>query len=147
MRRVDGILARLEPNFLLSLGSLAMSREGPAKAVDDRFAAQQLMRRNVDRHFRYLDIRGAQPREVAAGHARRKRPVISAGAANFDIRSFRLNDETSLNLYDRPFAEKMIVVFESDLAQVQRYTYEMWQQRPMKDKLIEKLVLPLKSQL
>ncbi|MCK0508671.1 phospholipase D-like domain-containing protein [Aromatoleum anaerobium] len=75
------------------------------------------------------------------------REVVSVGSTNFDIRSFRLNDEASLNLYDRPFAEKMIAVFEADLAQAQRYTYEMWQQRPMKDKLVEKFVLPLKSQL
>ena len=73
--------------------------------------------------------------------------LVSVGSTNFDIRSFRLNDEASLNLYDAAFAEAMTGVFEADLAQAKRYTYETWQNRPLKDKLIEKFVLPLKSQL
>ncbi len=75
------------------------------------------------------------------------RELVSVGSTNFDIRSFRLNDEASLNLYDRTFADAMTRVFESDLGRARRYTYETWQQRPLKEKLIEKLVLPLKSQL
>ncbi len=75
------------------------------------------------------------------------RELVSVGSTNFDIRSFRLNDEASLNLYDRAFAEAMTGVFENDLERARRYTYETWQQRPLKEKLIEKLVLPLKSQL
>ncbi|WP_332672940.1 phospholipase D-like domain-containing protein [Aromatoleum sp.] len=75
------------------------------------------------------------------------RELVSVGSTNFDIRSFRLNDEASLNLYDRAFAEAMTRVFETDLEQARRYTYETWQQRPLKEKLIEKFVLPLKSQL
>jgi cardiolipin synthase len=75
------------------------------------------------------------------------REFVSVGSTNFDIRSFRLNDEASLNLYDRTFAEEMTAVFESDLARAKRYTYEIWERRPIKEKLIEKLVLPLKSQL
>ncbi len=73
--------------------------------------------------------------------------LVSVGSTNFDIRSFRLNDEASLNLYDRAFAEEMTDVFEADLANSRRYTYETWQQRPMKEKLVEKFILPFKSQL
>lgn len=73
--------------------------------------------------------------------------LVSVGSTNFDIRSFRLNDEASLNLYDRAFAGHMVSVFEEDLLKGKRYTYEMWQKRPLKEKLIEKFVLPLKSQL
>lgn len=73
--------------------------------------------------------------------------LVSVGSTNFDIRSFRLNDEASLNLYDRAFAGHMVSVFEEDLLKGKLYTYEMWQKRPLKEKLIEKFVLPLKSQL
>lgn len=75
------------------------------------------------------------------------REMVSVGSTNFDVRSFRLNDEASLNLYDRPFAEKMTRVFEDDLKHTKRYTYEIWEKRPLKEKLIERFVLPIKSQL
>lgn len=73
--------------------------------------------------------------------------LVSVGSTNFDIRSFRLNDEASLNLYDRTFAAQMTATFEDDLQHGKRYTYEMWQKRPLKEKLIERFVLPFKSQL
>ena len=73
--------------------------------------------------------------------------LTSVGSTNFDVRSFRLNDEASLNVYDAAFAARMTEVFEADLKPTVRYTYETWQQRPLKEKLFEKFVLPLKSQL
>ncbi|MBN8261358.1 MAG: cardiolipin synthase B [Xanthomonadales bacterium] len=73
--------------------------------------------------------------------------LTSVGSTNFDVRSFRLNDEASLNVYDPAFAARMTRVFEADLKPTVRYTYEMWQRRPLKEKLVEKFVLPLKSQL
>ncbi len=73
--------------------------------------------------------------------------MVSVGSTNFDVRSFRLNDEASLNVYDRAFAQKMTRVFEQDLKQTKRYTYEVWERRPLKEKLIERFVLPIKSQL
>jgi cardiolipin synthase len=75
------------------------------------------------------------------------RKLVSVGSTNFDIRSFRLNDEASLNLYDPAFAGEMAVVFENDLRHSTLYTHQRWQQRPLKEKLMEKFVLPLKSQL
>jgi cardiolipin synthase A/B len=73
--------------------------------------------------------------------------MVSVGSTNFDVRSFRLNDEASLNIYDRTFAARMTAVFDQDLAPTKRYTYEIWQKRPLKEKFMEKVVLPLKSQL
>ena len=73
--------------------------------------------------------------------------MVSVGSTNFDVRSFRLNDEASLNVYDHAFAEKMTRVFNDDLKHTKRYTYEVWQKRPLKEKLIERFVLPIKSQL
>ena len=73
--------------------------------------------------------------------------MVSVGSTNLDIRSFRLNDEASLNVYDPAFAERMTVVFERDLAQGKRYTHQMWEQRPIKEKFVETVLLPIKSQL
>ncbi len=73
--------------------------------------------------------------------------MTSVGSTNFDGRSFRLNDEASLNVYDTTFAARMTEVFESDLKPTIRFTYEMWKQRPLKEKLFEKFIVPIKSQL
>jgi cardiolipin synthase len=73
--------------------------------------------------------------------------LVSVGSTNFDLRSFRLNDEASLNVYDREFAARMTDVFEGDLKRGRAYTYESWKRRPLKEKLVEKFVLPIKSQL
>lgn len=73
--------------------------------------------------------------------------MTSVGSTNFDVRSFRLNDEASLNVYDAAFARRMTEVFEDDLQHTVRYTYAIWKDRPLKEKLFEKFVLPIKSQL
>ncbi len=75
------------------------------------------------------------------------RELVSVGSTNFDVRSFRLNDEASLNVYDAGFAQRMTEIFEQDLKPTKRYTYGIWEKRPLKEKLFEKFVLPLKSQL
>jgi cardiolipin synthase len=73
--------------------------------------------------------------------------LVSVGSTNFDPRSFRLNDEANLNVYDSTFASQMTQVFERDLEPTVRYTLEMWSRRPLKEKLVEKLLRPIRSQL
>ena len=73
--------------------------------------------------------------------------LVSVGSTNFDPRSFHLNDEASMNLYDRKFASQMTVVFEQDLKHTRRYTYAQWEQRPLKEKFLEVIVRPVRSQL
>ncbi len=73
--------------------------------------------------------------------------MTSVGSTNFDVRSFRLNDEASLNVYDADFATRMTAVFNEDLKATKAYDYATWKQRPLKEKLVEKFILPFKSQL
>ncbi|MCC8536072.1 phosphatidylserine/phosphatidylglycerophosphate/cardiolipin synthase family protein [Xanthomonas axonopodis pv. poinsettiicola] len=73
--------------------------------------------------------------------------LVSVGSTNFDIRSFRLNDEASLNVYDRALAARMTEVFEGDLQRAERYTLQRWRARPLRQKLGEKLVFPFRSQV
>jgi cardiolipin synthase len=73
--------------------------------------------------------------------------LVSVGSTNFDLRSLRLNDEASLNIFDRSFAARMTEVFEKDLADARPFDYAMWKKRPIREKVAEKVLLPLKSQL
>jgi cardiolipin synthase len=73
--------------------------------------------------------------------------LVSVGSTNFDPRSFRLNDEANLNIYERTFAAQMTTVFEGDMKNSTRYTYDMWRRRPLGEKLVEKLLRPIRSQL
>jgi cardiolipin synthase len=73
--------------------------------------------------------------------------VVSVGSTNFDLRSFQLNDEASLNVYDAAFASHMTEVFDQDMKTTEQYTYERWKIRSRKEKFVEKFILPIKSQL
>ncbi len=73
--------------------------------------------------------------------------MVSVGSTNFDMRSFELNDEASLNVYDPAFARRMTEVFEQDLRLSTPYTLKTWEDRPWKEKLAEAVLLPIKSQL
>ena len=65
--------------------------------------------------------------------------MASLGSTNFDPRSFHLNDEANLNVYDADFARRMTEVFEADLRRCKRITLQAWQGRPAKEKLHERL--------
>jgi cardiolipin synthase len=61
------------------------------------------------------------------------------GSTNFDNRSFGLNDEVNLAAADRGLARRLGEDFANDLSQSKAITYEMWQRRPLKERLIEAL--------
>ena len=73
--------------------------------------------------------------------------LVSVGSTNFDNRSFQLNDEASLNIYDRGFAATMTASFEADLLHTEKMTLEGWQSRPWTERFKERLAVLFKSQL
>jgi cardiolipin synthase A/B len=73
--------------------------------------------------------------------------LVSVGSTNFDSRSFKLNDEANLNIYDREFARQQSAIFDADIEKSHLVTYEEWLRRPMPEKLIEKVVPLLDWQL
>ena len=73
--------------------------------------------------------------------------LVSVGSTNFDNRSFRLNDEANLNVYDAAFAQRQTQVFEDDIRRSRRVTYEAWQDRPLREKVHETLTGWMRSQL
>jgi cardiolipin synthase len=72
---------------------------------------------------------------------------VSNGSANLDDRSFKLNDEANLNVFDREIALEQIRLFEDDLEHSKRITYEQWQARPWREKVLERLASLLGSQM
>ncbi|WP_119154652.1 cardiolipin synthase [Caldimonas tepidiphila] len=73
--------------------------------------------------------------------------LVSVGSTNFDNRSFRLNDEANLNVYDEALAARMTAMFEADLKRSRRITLSQWQRRPWSKKLVERLASLLRPQL
>ena len=64
--------------------------------------------------------------------------LVSVGSTNFDDRSFRLNDEANLNVYDAEFARQQIGIFEQDLKHTRRVTFALWKNRPLTEKILER---------
>jgi cardiolipin synthase len=73
--------------------------------------------------------------------------LVSVGSTNFDSRSFKLNDEANLNIYDRDFAKQQTATFADDIKKSQQITLEAWTHRPLREKLIESCVRLLDTQL
>ena len=73
--------------------------------------------------------------------------MVSVGSTNFDSRSFRLNDEANLNIYDAVMAARQTAIFEEDLKRSRRVTFEEWTNRPLKEKAKDGLASLLSHQL
>jgi cardiolipin synthase len=73
--------------------------------------------------------------------------LVSVGSTNFDNRSFKLNDEANLNIYDRDFAKQQGAILARDIAHSRRVTLQDWQRRPLGEKCLEKVVALLDPQL
>lgn len=73
--------------------------------------------------------------------------LVSVGSTNFDNRSFRINDEANLNVFDAALALRQIEIFDEDWKRAKPVTFEMWQQRPLREKMTERITSLLRSQL
>ena len=73
--------------------------------------------------------------------------LVSVGSTNFDNRSFRLNDEATLNILDAQFAAQQTATFEADLRSSRVVTYAQRQARPLTEKVAEMFTSVIRSQL
>ena len=71
----------------------------------------------------------------------------TVGSTNFDNRSFALNEELNLTLYDPSLARQLENIFAEDLKHARKITYEEWQSRPIKEKFLEFFTFPVEEQL
>lgn len=154
VRTIDLAAAYFVPDELLIEAIVAARRRGvrvrvvlPGPHIDSeavRIASKRewgpLLREGVEIHL-------YQPTMLHTKMLIVDTELVSVGSTNFDLRSFRLNDEASLNVFDAGFAAAMTTVFERDLRDTSPFSYEMWVRRPLQERIAEMLILPFKSQL
>ena len=64
---------------------------------------------------------------------------VSFGSANFDNRSFRINDEMNVNVLNSNFAAERIAYFEYDLEHSKLYTLEDLEERTVWEKFVGRM--------
>ncbi len=72
---------------------------------------------------------------------------VSVGSTNFDDRSFRLNQEANLNVYDPGFGAAQAVAFAKDRTRSREITLEAWRHRSLVERVEERMAGVLRKQL
>jgi len=103
-------------------------------------------------HYDYLLRRGIRIFEYQPTMMHAKTMVVdgiwsTVGSSNFDERSFRLNDEVNVNVYDEAIAAQMETMFFEDLARSREITLRRWFKRSVMERVKEKLASVFKPQL
>ena len=71
----------------------------------------------------------------------------TVGSTNFDNRSFRLNDEMNVNVFDTVFAREQDATLRADIARSRLITLQEWRDRPLKERFKELVASVFRSQL
>jgi cardiolipin synthase len=71
----------------------------------------------------------------------------SVGSTNFDNRSFALNEELNLTVYDTGLARRLEAAFEEDLRYARKITYEEWNSRGIGERIYELFSFPIRDYL
>ena len=103
-------------------------------------------------HYGRLLLGGAEIFEYQAALMHAKTMVIDGiwatiGSTNFDNRSFALNQELNLTVYDASLARHLEVIFQDDLKYSKKITYEEWNSRSVFERLFELFAFPVREQL
>jgi cardiolipin synthase A/B len=103
-------------------------------------------------HYGRLLLGGVQIFEYRAALMHAKTMVVdgiwaTVGSTNFDNRSFALNQEINLTVYDAPLARRLEEIFQEDLKYSEQITYEAWDARGILERLFELFSFPVKEQL
>ena len=103
-------------------------------------------------HYGRLLLGGAEIFEYQAALMHAKTMVIDSiwatiGSTNFDNRSFALNQELNLTVYDASLAGRLEVIFQDDLKYSKKITYEEWNSRSVFERLFELFAFPVREQL
>lgn len=103
-------------------------------------------------HYGRLLSGGAQIFEYQAALMHAKTMVVDGiwatiGSTNFDNRSFALNKELNLTVYDAALARRLEEIFREDLKHSRKITYEEWNSRGIFERLFEFFTFPVKELL
>jgi cardiolipin synthase len=134
------------PYFLPSSGAMKLFAEAAARGVQIRILLPtsetndfSIVQHASHHYYGELLELGARVYEYTRGlHC--KVMIIdgewcTVGSANFDPRSFRINDEVTLAIYDRAIAQELRGAFEEDLQQAEEWTLERWLARPLRHRI------------
>jgi cardiolipin synthase len=70
----------------------------------------------------------------------------TVGTANFDNRSFALNEESNLFIHDRSLASRLEAIFAEDVKASERVTLEQWENRSTTSRVLEAACVFFRSQ-
>jgi cardiolipin synthase len=111
-----------------------------------------IVRQASRRQFGDLLRAGIQIYEYAPALLHSKTMIIdgvwaTVGSTNLDNRSFAVNDELNVIVYNRDVAQRLEAAFTDDLTRSRRITFEEWKKRGITAKLLETLALPIRDLL
>jgi cardiolipin synthase len=69
------------------------------------------------------------------------------GSTNLDHRSFALNEELNVAIYDPGTAKRLEQIFQQDLSNSREVAYKDWKNRGFTSRVLELLAFPLKEQM
>jgi cardiolipin synthase len=153
-KTIDLQAAYFIPDRLMNDALVEATRRGVKirVLVPDRYTDSALIRISSKRQWGSLLAAGVEIYEYEKTMMHNKMLIldglmVSVGSTNFDMRSFNLNDEASLNVYSPEFGSAMTRVMEQDLRGAKQCTYAQWKKRPLWQKCGEYLAWPLESQM
>ncbi|HET7712277.1 MAG TPA: cardiolipin synthase [Thermoanaerobaculia bacterium] len=120
--------------------------------VPGEFTDVPIVRQASRLHYEILLRRGIRIFEYQPTMMHAKTMVVDGiwstiGSSNFDERSFRLNDEVNVNIFDEGIAAEMETMFMEDLSRSQEVNLKRWFRRPMFERWKEGLAGVIKRQL
>jgi cardiolipin synthase len=103
-------------------------------------------------HYGPLLLGGVHIYEYKASLLHAKTIVVDGvwstiGSTNFDNRSFALNQEINLTIYNPEVAQRLERIFADDLKYSEPISYEQWQSRSLFERVMEIFAFPIKEQL
>jgi cardiolipin synthase A/B len=120
--------------------------------VPGEFTDVPIVRQASRWHYELLLRRGIRIFEFQPTMMHAKTMVVDGawttiGSSNFDDRSFRLNDEVNINVYNDDVGAQMEAMFHADLARSEEVTLRKWFRRGWLDRAKEKLAGVFRPQL
>ncbi|MEA2336216.1 MAG: hypothetical protein QOE82_223 [Thermoanaerobaculia bacterium] len=120
--------------------------------VPGEFTDVPIVRQASRWHYELLLRRGIRIFEYQPTMMHAKTMVVDGawttiGSSNFDDRSFRLNDEVNINVYNDDIAAQMESMFHADLAKCEEVNLRKWFRRGWLDRVKEKVAEVFKPQL
>jgi cardiolipin synthase len=109
-------------------------------------------RQNSLRHYGKLLEAGVEIYEYQPTMLHQKTMIVdgvwaTVGTANFDNRSFALNEETNICFHDAALIEQLRAVFFADLARWERIQHSQWKKRGARQRAMEMLASLIENQV